>query len=81
MGRRLGFGDMDQFTMTRSAHNVMAIMIGLQGLLLVVGDVGCYLAWHCTKWLAWHGYLGMCLLATAVISWMFFWIKDHVAKH
>ena len=56
-------------------------MIGLQGLLLVMGDVGCYLAWHCTKWLAWHGYLGMCLLATAAISWMFFCIKDHVAKH
>lgn len=78
---RISSSDLVQFTMTRSAHNVMVMMIGLQGLLLVMGDVGCYLAWHCTKWLAWHGYLGMCLLATAAISWMFFYIKDHVAKH
>ena len=67
--------------MIRSAETVMLITMGLLGLLMVMGDIGCYLAWHCTKWLAWHGFTGLSLVAIAVITWMFLWIKDHVAKH
>lgn len=59
---------------------VVAGILSLQGLLLILGDVGCYVAWRCTQWLSWHGQLGLVLLGTAVIMLMYLGIKEYVAK-
>lgn len=53
-------------------------LIGLQGLLLVLGDMGCYLAWRCTSWLNWHGYLGLAFLGAALSMTAFVWVRNRV---
>ena len=53
--------------MDKFQGRLIAGLIALQGLLLVAGDIGCYLAWHCVKLLSWHGQLGVIVLTLAAM--------------
>ena len=66
--------------MARTNHLLIAGMMALQGLLLVVGDVGCYLAWYCVNWLDWHGYLGLAFLGAAIVIILVEFILDRKIK-
>lgn len=71
LDHRHGHGHMVKFQ-----QYLIAALIGLQGALLVTGDVGCYLAWYCVNWLDWHGYLGMVLLLISMSMTSAIYIKE-----
>lgn len=64
----------------RKQHQLIAALLGLQGLLLVLGDMGCYLSWQCPRWLNWHGHMGLAFLGAGVIMLLVIWIQGRVAK-
>lgn len=71
---------MTSLEIKRKQYQLVAALLGLQGLLLVLGDMSCFLAWQCTQWLNWHGYMGLAFLGAGAIMLLVIWIQSRVAK-
>jgi len=54
---------------------LMAAMITILGSMLIAGDIGCYLAWHCVDVIDWHGKSGILLVVISLPVWYMAWKK------